>query len=109
MVGGLRLSPDGQYIATPSIDAATNSRVLLLIPVAGGEPRVLMSVFSGVKTEDLSKIFAQGEAIGIFGVGSGQPLAAGYERIQKSTNSGGFPSGEASLASWTSRHLKDGL
>jgi Tol biopolymer transport system component len=65
VVGGLRLSPDGQYIGTPSIDPATNSRVLLLIPTSGGEPRVLMSVASGVKPEELSKLFAQGETIGI--------------------------------------------
>jgi Tol biopolymer transport system component len=66
VLGGLRLSPDGKYIATPSTDPSTNSRVLLLIPVTGGEPRVLMSVPSAVKPEDLSDLFGKGQGIGIY-------------------------------------------
>jgi hypothetical protein len=51
---GFRLSPDGQYFATHTIDAASNSRVVLLIPTAGGPPRELLRVPAGVKPEDLS-------------------------------------------------------
>ena len=55
-VQSLRLSPDGQYIATSGIDTASNSRVVLLIPTAGGQPRELARVPSGVKPEDLAKL-----------------------------------------------------
>jgi Tol biopolymer transport system component len=41
-LGNVQLSPDGRYIATGSVDPATNSSTFLLIPVAGGEPRELM-------------------------------------------------------------------
>ncbi len=44
-LGAANLSPDGRYIATPT----ANSSELLLIPVAGGEPRVVMSASSGVE------------------------------------------------------------
>lgn len=40
----INLSPDGRFIATPASDTATNSRVMLLIPTGGGQPRVVMSV-----------------------------------------------------------------
>jgi hypothetical protein len=43
-LGDLLLSPDGRYIATGVSDRATKTRVILLIPVAGGEPRVLQQV-----------------------------------------------------------------
>ncbi len=52
-LGGLNISPDGQYIATPSVDESTNSRTYLLVPVAGGEPRELMRMSSEVPAEDL--------------------------------------------------------
>ena len=50
----LFLSPDGKYVATVSADASTNSRVLLLIPANGGEPREVMRVASGVAPEELT-------------------------------------------------------
>jgi Tol biopolymer transport system component len=43
-LGNIQLSPDGRYIGTASTDPASNSRVLLLIPVDGGEVRELMRV-----------------------------------------------------------------
>jgi Tol biopolymer transport system component len=55
-VQSLNLSPDGQYIATPGIDPASNSRVVLLVPSAGGQPRELARVPSGVKPEDVGKL-----------------------------------------------------
>jgi hypothetical protein len=48
MLGQPNLSPDGRYIVTPSVDPATNSRTLLLIPSNGGEARELMRVPSEV-------------------------------------------------------------
>jgi Tol biopolymer transport system component len=52
-LGGIGISPDGRYIVTPSVDEASNSRTLLLIPVAGGEPRELMRVAAEVPANDL--------------------------------------------------------
>ncbi len=46
-------TPGDQYITALSSDPATNSRVILLIPIAGGETRELMRVPSQVKPEDL--------------------------------------------------------
>ncbi len=43
-LGGAALSPDGQYIATSTADLATKFQSIMLVPVAGGEPRVLMRV-----------------------------------------------------------------
>jgi hypothetical protein len=54
ILGGINLSPDGQYIATASTNSASNSRVVLLIPTAGGEARELLRVPSEVKAEDLN-------------------------------------------------------
>ena len=48
------VSPDGRYLAIASVDPATNSRLGLLIPAAGGESRVLMSVPAGTAPETLS-------------------------------------------------------
>ena len=53
-IGPPRRTRDGQYIVTDSVDPTTNSRVILLIPVSGGEPRVLMRMPSEVKPQDLS-------------------------------------------------------
>jgi Tol biopolymer transport system component len=52
-IGGANPSPDGRYIATVTGDAATNSRTLLLIPLAGGEPRELMRVASETTRESI--------------------------------------------------------
>jgi Tol biopolymer transport system component len=43
-LGDLLLSPDGRYIATGVSDTAAGKRRMLLIPVAGGEPRVLKEI-----------------------------------------------------------------
>jgi Tol biopolymer transport system component len=47
-LGAANLSPDGRYIVTPSVDTATHTSELLLIPVAGGEPRIVMTASSAV-------------------------------------------------------------
>jgi dipeptidyl aminopeptidase/acylaminoacyl peptidase len=65
-----RPTPDGRYIVTASTDANTNSRVLLLIPTAGGEPREIMRTPSGVKPEALNNPSA-GEWIFPFGLQDG--------------------------------------
>ena len=39
---GPNISPDGRYMAAAGADVATNSRILRVIPVAGGEPRELL-------------------------------------------------------------------
>jgi Tol biopolymer transport system component len=43
----INVSPDGRFIATPTVDPQSNSRALLLIPLDGSEPRELMKVPSG--------------------------------------------------------------
>jgi hypothetical protein len=53
-IGNPFVVPDGQYILTPGVDSATNSKVLRLIPTAGGEPTVLMSTPSETKPEALN-------------------------------------------------------
>ena len=46
---------DGQSIVNVGTDTASNSRVVLLIPVRGGQPRELMRVPAGVKPEALNR------------------------------------------------------
>src|SRR6516165_8850590 len=46
--------PYGQHILTDTTDVATNSRVVLLIPIAGGESREVLRIPSGVKPELLN-------------------------------------------------------
>ena len=41
-LGGLNLSPDGRFIATPYRDETTKSSGLLLISISGGEPQELL-------------------------------------------------------------------
>ena len=50
----VNLSPDGRYFAARSVDESTNSRTLLLIPVAGGEVRELVRYPSEVPAEDVA-------------------------------------------------------
>jgi Tol biopolymer transport system component len=47
-------SPDSRYLNSHSFDEATNSRTMILIPVAGGEVRELMRYPSEVPPEDLT-------------------------------------------------------
>jgi len=49
-----KVSPDGLYLAAASVDPSTNSRTRLLIPTAGGEPREIMRVPTGVEPEALT-------------------------------------------------------
>lgn len=53
-LGGIGLSPDGRYVATSGVDNLTGSRVILLIPTSGGEPRELMRVPADVPSGDLA-------------------------------------------------------
>jgi Tol biopolymer transport system component len=50
---GPNVSPDGKYIATMSIDEASHSRIVLLIPVGGGEPQAVMREPSQAERSDL--------------------------------------------------------
>lgn len=60
-LANLNLSPDGKYIATPSLDRASNTRAVLLIPVDGGAPRDLMRIPSGTNVAGLST--GQGQTV----------------------------------------------
>ena len=53
-LGTIRFSPDTQFFTATSTDAASNSRILLLISTSGGPTRELLRVPAGVKPEDLS-------------------------------------------------------
>jgi Tol biopolymer transport system component len=53
-LGAVNLSPDGKWICTTGVDRASNSRVLLLIPAAGGMPRILMATPSAVPETELT-------------------------------------------------------
>lgn len=57
------ISPDGRYIFTASADSSTNTRFMLLIPLDGGAPRVIMPVAAETKPEDL-KNYDKGQAVG---------------------------------------------
>jgi len=64
LVAGPIISPDGKYIATSSIDPSTNSRVKLLLPADGGEPREMMRVSADVEAGALADY---GKGIGFVG------------------------------------------
>jgi len=49
-------TPDGQYLVNIGTDPATNSRVVLLIPVRRGAPRELLRVPAGVKSDALNNL-----------------------------------------------------
>ena len=53
-LGAVNLSPDSKWICTVGVDRASNSRVLLLIPAAGGMPRTLMATPSAVPETELT-------------------------------------------------------
>jgi Tol biopolymer transport system component len=53
-LGGVNLSPDGKWICTMGLDRESNSRVLLLIPTAGGMPRKLTATPSTVPETELT-------------------------------------------------------
>jgi Tol biopolymer transport system component len=52
----IHLSPDGRFIATASTDAASGSRVLLLVSTDNGQTRELMRVQAGVRAELLNNL-----------------------------------------------------
>jgi len=53
-LGAVNLSPDGKWICTSGVDRASNSRVLLVVPAAGGMPRTLMATPSAVPETELT-------------------------------------------------------
>jgi Tol biopolymer transport system component len=58
-LGGLNLSPDGRYLATPSIDPTDHARTFLVIPVDGGSPRVVIRI-AGEPEAEAQKNFKEG-------------------------------------------------
>jgi Tol biopolymer transport system component len=54
-LGSINVSPDGRFIATPTVDAKSNSRLLLIIPLDGSQPIELMKAPSGVDPADLTR------------------------------------------------------
>ena len=54
-LGWLNLSPDGRYLATPSIDPTNHARTFILIPVDGGSPRDVIRVTSETEAEAQKK------------------------------------------------------
>jgi Tol biopolymer transport system component len=63
LLGSLRLSPDGRFLATETIDVARNERVVLLVPLDGSAPREVMRVPSGVPATDLKRWETKGARI----------------------------------------------
>jgi Tol biopolymer transport system component len=63
LLGVPHLSPDGRFLATPSVDPTTNSRLLLLVPTGGGEAREVIRIPSEVGLADL-KVIGKGQTIG---------------------------------------------
>jgi Tol biopolymer transport system component len=55
-LGPIMVSPDGNYLATETVDPSRNERVALLIPLREGEPREVMRVPADVAGKDLKNI-----------------------------------------------------
>lgn len=55
-LGALLLSPDGRFLATETVDANKNERVLLLVPVDGDAPRELMRIPANVAPNNLKRV-----------------------------------------------------
>jgi Tol biopolymer transport system component len=105
-LGNPHLSPDGQYIATASTDPASNSRIILLVPTAGGEARELMRVPSDVKPEDLNKS-REGRALGV-APGAWAPDALSLlvmDRMRSDGNSGEVALWRVSLSGEAPRRI----
>jgi Tol biopolymer transport system component len=51
--GGVNISPDGRYMAAADADPSSNTRVLRLVPLAGGEPVEVMRIPSETTPEQL--------------------------------------------------------
>lgn len=62
-LGSIMVSPDGNYLATQTVDLSRNERVVLLIPLRGGEPQEVMRVSADVPGEDL-KNMGKGARVG---------------------------------------------
>ena len=61
-LGGVGLSPDGKYFITASVDPSTNSRVMLLFSVGGGEVREVMRVASEVNSAEVRN-YSKGQSV----------------------------------------------
>ena len=98
------ISPDGRYIFTASADSSTNTRFMLLIPLDGGAPRVIMPVAAETKPEDL-KNYDKGQAVGgVIGCRTAAPSSSqNVPRAKKRGKCGRFRSTEARRTSWIRR------
>jgi hypothetical protein len=56
-------SPDGRYIVASAVDAASRSRLKLILPAEGGEPRVVARLDAEVEAADLP-VFGKGVGFG---------------------------------------------
>jgi Tol biopolymer transport system component len=52
-MGGVTISPDGRYMAAADADPSSNSRILRLVPLVGGEPIEVMRIPSETTPEQL--------------------------------------------------------
>lgn len=59
-LGALILSPDGRFLATETVDALRNERVLLLVPLDDTAPREVMRVPAGVLPQELKRVESKG-------------------------------------------------
>ena len=62
-LGTLQLSPDGRFLATTTVDATKNERLLLLVPLDGSTPREPMRIASGVADADLRQVQGKGSHV----------------------------------------------
>ena len=94
-LGAVNLSPDGEWICTAGVDRAGNSRVLLLIPAAGGMPRTLMATPSAVPETELTNP-RRGAFLSFVAWGPGMRWVLAIRRMADSSqarmNSGAFRS-----------------
>lgn len=63
-LGGIALSPDGNYLATATVDPSKNERLILLIALRGGKPREMMRISSNVGPADLKNVATRGASVG---------------------------------------------
>lgn len=104
-LGRPNLSPDGRYIATPSVDIASNSRVHLLIPTDGRDPLEVMRVAPEVEPADLKNYDKGLIVVGAHGcrTAARSLLKNSVPATKKATNYGRFQLTGALPARWILR------